>query len=191
MTTAPLAPLATLVRGLESINEAAGRVAAWLTLGTVLLCFLVVVLRYGFAFGQVWMQELYVWFHALVFLIGAGYTLKHHGHVRVDVLYQRFSPRRRAWIEIIGTVVFLTPWMVVLWVYGLPFAVNAQTIGETSGQPGGMQALWLLKAAIPAFVVLIALQGIAIIGRAVLGLVGHPDFPLTEEEAELRERPIG
>ena len=68
--------LASIIRAIDRLNELVGRVVAWLTLGTVSVCFLVVVLRYVFSIGFVWLQELYVWQHALVFMLAAGYTLR-------------------------------------------------------------------------------------------------------------------
>src|SRR5690606_37431965 len=109
-----MAVMPTIVRAIDTLNEYTGRVLAWLTLGTVLVCFLVVVLRYLFAIGSVCLQELYVWQHAIVFMLGAGYTLLHGGHVRVDILHARMSERRRAWIDLLGTIFFLMPWLVVL-----------------------------------------------------------------------------
>ena len=109
------------IRAVDRLNEVVGRVVAWLTFGTVAVCFLVVVLRYVFSIGFVWMQELYVWQHAVVFMLGAGYTFLHGGHVHVDIFYARMSPRRRAIVDLIGTVLFLLPWLGVVLYYGMPF----------------------------------------------------------------------
>ncbi|HXV22957.1 MAG TPA: TRAP transporter small permease subunit, partial [Alphaproteobacteria bacterium] len=113
--------LIAAVRVIDRINEVVGRAVAFLTLGAVLVCLLVVVLRYVFSVGFIWLQELYVWQHAAVFMLGAGYTLLHGGHVRVDILYARMSPRRRAAVDLAGTMVFLLPWLGVLLYYGTPF----------------------------------------------------------------------
>ena len=83
--------LRNFVSAVDAINDWVGRAVAWLTLGCVLTCFAVVVLRYGFDMGFPWMQELYVWQHAAVFMAGAGYTFLHRGHVNVDVLYGRLG----------------------------------------------------------------------------------------------------
>ena len=99
--------LAGFVRGVDALNEWTGRAAAWLALGCVLTCFTVVLLRYAFGIGFPWMQELYVWLHAAVFMAGAGYTMLHRGHVNVDVFYGRMDGRRRAWVDIAGTLLFL------------------------------------------------------------------------------------
>ena len=85
----------SLADALDRVGESAGRAFAWLTLACVLVCFAVVVLRYGFNLGYIWMQELYVWLHAIVFTGCAGYALKHDKHVRVDVFYARMSERGR------------------------------------------------------------------------------------------------
>lgn len=156
----------------DGLNEWIGRAAAWLTLGTVLVCFAVVVLRYGFGSGYIWLQDLYVWQHAAVFMLGAGYTLIHGGHVRVDVLYGRAGPRRQAWLDIIGTVIFLLPWLVVLaWMSG-PFILSSWHIREASGQTGGLPGAYLMKTLIWAFCGLVGLQGLALIARRVLFLAG-------------------
>ena len=102
------------VRAVDAVNEWVGRTVAWLTLGCVVTCFAVVVLRYLFDLGFPWLQELYVWQHAAVFMAGAGYTMLHDGHVNVDVLYGRFGARGRAWVDILGTLVFLFPWLAVI-----------------------------------------------------------------------------
>lgn len=165
-----------LLRGfvglVDGLNEGAGQVAAWLTLGTVLVCFAVVVLRYGFGIGLIWLQDLYVWQHAAVFMLGAGYTLLHGGHVRVDVFYGRADPRRRAWIDIIGTLVFLLPWLLVLaWASG-PFILSSWAIGEGSAQTGGLPGAYLMKTLIWVFCALVGLQGLALIARRALFLGG-------------------
>ena len=85
--------LAKYVRLVDRFMETVGRGVAWLTLAMVLTTFLVVLLRYGFALGWVWMQESYVWLHGVVFMIGAAYTLLHDDHVRVDIFYRPASPR--------------------------------------------------------------------------------------------------
>jgi TRAP-type mannitol/chloroaromatic compound transport system permease small subunit len=164
------------VRAVDGFSERFGRILSWLTLGTVLLCFAVVVLRYVFAIGSICLQELYVWQHALVFMLGAGYTLLHGGHVRVDIFYARMSTRRRAWVDLFGTVFFLLPWLGVLVWFGWPFVHRSVALLEASGQAGGCQGYFVLKAAIFAFALLLAIQGLALACRSVLVLGGHLDF---------------
>jgi TRAP-type mannitol/chloroaromatic compound transport system permease small subunit len=168
--------LIATVRVVDRINEAVGRLVAFLTLGAVLVCFLVVVLRYVFSTGFIWMQELYVWQHAVVFMLGAGYTLLHGGHVRVDIFYARMSPRRRAAVDLFGTLIFLLPWLGVLLYYGIPFLALSWRLLEPSAQSDGLPGYFLLKSVIPAFCLLVGLQGLSLAGRSLLVLAGREEF---------------
>jgi TRAP-type mannitol/chloroaromatic compound transport system permease small subunit len=168
--------LIAFIRAVDAVNEAVGRVVAWLTFGTVAVCFLVVVLRYVFSVGFIWLQELYVWQHAVVFMLGAGYTLLHGGHVRVDIFYARLDPRRRAIVDILGTFVFLLPWLGVVLYYGMPFLILSWRLLEPSSQSDGLPDFFLLKSVIPAFCVLVGLQGLALAARSVLVLAGREEF---------------
>ncbi len=175
--------LVGLVRTIDAINERIGQAVSWLTLGCVLVCFAVVVLRYGFGIGFLWMQELYVWFHAGVFMLGAGFTYLHGGHVRVDILFGRLSPRGKAWTDIFGTLVFLFPWLAVVVYWGIPFFMASWNINEVSMQAGGMPYLWLMKAIVLGFCAVLGIQGVAHLARSVLVLNGHPEFLPEEGEA--------
>lgn len=167
--------LASVVAAVDTANDWIGRAVAWLTLGCVLTCFMVVVLRYGFSIGFPWMQELYVWQHAAVFMVGAGYTMLHGGHVNVDIAYGRFSPRKKAWVDILGTLFFLLPWMVVLAWTSSQFVLSSWAIFEPSSQANGMKGLYLLKTVIWVFCAVISLQGLALIARRVLYLNGRDE----------------
>jgi TRAP-type mannitol/chloroaromatic compound transport system permease small subunit len=168
--------LPSAVRAIDGFTEWFGRLVAWLTLGTVVVCFAVVVLRYAFSIGSICLQELYVWQHALVFMLGAGYTFLHGGHVRIDILYARMSPRRRAWVDLFGTVFFLAPWLFVLVWFGWPFLMRSWRLLEASGQAGGCQGYFLIKSAIVVFAFLLAIQGVALFCRSVLVLGGRLEF---------------
>lgn len=165
--------LAGFVRIVDALNDRVGRAAAWLTLGCVLTCFVVVVLRYGFDIGFPWMQELYVWQHAAVFMAGAGYTFLHGGHVNVDVLYGRLGARARAWVDIVGTVAFLFPWLAVVAVKSAPFLMTSWSIREASSTANGMPAVYLLKSLLWVFCALVFVQGLALVVRRALFLAGH------------------
>jgi TRAP-type mannitol/chloroaromatic compound transport system permease small subunit len=178
--------LARFVRGIDALNDWVGRTVAWLTLGCVLTCFTVVVLRYAFDMGFPWMQELYVWQHAAVFMAGAGYTMLHRGHVNVDVLYGRLEDRRRAWIDIVGTLVFLFPWLAVVAVTSAPFVTSSWSIREGAATADGMPAVYLLKSLLWVFCALLFLQGLALIARRGLYLAGremrdHDEDRVTDE----------
>jgi len=179
-------PLADFVRGVDTLNEWVGRTVAWLTVGCVLTCFVVVVLRYVFDVGFPWLQELYVWQHAAVFMAGAGYTMLHRGHVNVDVLYGRMSPRGRAWVDILGTLMFLFPWLAVVAWTSASFVLSSWAIRESSSNAGGMPGLYLLKSLLWVLCALLFLQGLALIARQALflagrGLLDHDEDPVTDE----------
>lgn len=176
--------LAALVRVLDRLNEAVGRATSWLTLGTVIVCFVVVVMRYGFGIGFIWMQELYIWFYGLVFTVGAGYTLVHDGHVRVDVFYKHADWRYKAWINLVGSLLFLLPWVAVIVLTGLPYVGASWRVLEASTTPGGMEGLFILKTLMLVAFALLGLQGLAMAARNLLVLAGHPEFIPAEEEHE-------
>jgi len=182
-----LSVLKSFVVLVDSLNEVIGRAVAWLTLGCVINCFIVVLLRYGFSIGYPWLQELYVWQHAAIFMIGAGYTLKHNGHVNVDVLYTRMTPRRKAWVDIIGTAVFLLPWVIVVALYAAPFVTSSWAVGEASSQSDGMPALYLLKSVIWVFCAVLGLQGLALMAKRILFLNGDPTWPPVDSAPESDE----
>jgi TRAP-type mannitol/chloroaromatic compound transport system permease small subunit len=119
-----------------------------------------------------------------VFTLGAGYTLLHGGHVRVDIFYARTSPRRRAWVDLFGTLFFLLPWLGVLVWFGWPYLSRSWGLLEASGQAGGCSGYFLLKSAIPAFALLLALQGAALACRSVLVLTGHPEARPTRDPGQ-------
>lgn len=162
------------VHAIDAVNEWIGRTVAWLTLGCVLTCFAVVVLRYAFGIGYPWMQELYVWQHAVVFMAGAGYTFLHRGHVNVDVLYGRLDARGRAWVDILGTVLFLMPWLAVIAITSAPFVLSSWSVREASGTANGMPAMYLLKSLLWVFCALVFAQGLALLVRRGLFLAGQP-----------------
>jgi TRAP-type mannitol/chloroaromatic compound transport system permease small subunit len=158
-TTASLA--AGISRGIDALSDWTGRGIAWLTLAMALCGVTVVVLRYGFGIGLVWLQESVTWLHAAVFMLGAGWTLRHDGHVRVDVFYRRMSPRQQALVDLAGTVIFLLPVCGYLLVESLPYVMNSWRILERSREAGGLPGLYLVKSLIPLMALLLALAGVA------------------------------
>jgi TRAP-type mannitol/chloroaromatic compound transport system permease small subunit len=165
--------LKSFIRTVDAINEWIGRTTAWLVLGAVIVCFLVAILRYGFSIGFTWMQELYVWQHAAVFMLGAGYTMLHGGHVGVDILTSRFTERTRAWLDIISTFIFLFPWLAVIAIYSAPYIRASWAVRESSSSADGMLGLFLLKSILWVFCAILFLQGLALVARRVLFLRGY------------------
>lgn len=152
---------------LQSISEYTGRATAWLVPLMALIVVYDVSMRAVFQEGSVGLQELEWHLFAIIFLIGAAYTFKHDSHVRLEIFYQRFSERTRAWIEIAGTLLVLLPLCILIIKSSIPFVENAYNYNEHSPDPGGLQYRFLIKAAIPAGFLLLALQGIASLLRAI------------------------
>jgi TRAP-type mannitol/chloroaromatic compound transport system permease small subunit len=176
--------LVAVVRVIDRANELIGRAVSWLTLAMVLIACFVVLMRYGFAWGRVWIQEAYVWLHGVVFMLGAGYTLLHNGHVRVDIFYRPASVRFKAWVDLLGSLLLLMPIVImVLWV-SWPYVVEAWVLRETSREAGGLHGLFLLKTVLLGFCVLVLAQGISLAAHSILVLAGHPEFAPQEDETE-------
>ena len=166
------------VRFADRLNEKVGVGVAWLTTVLVVVVCYDVFTRYLLRSSLVAVQELQWHLFAIIFLIGAAYTLKYDKHVRVDVFYSRFSDRGKAWVNLVGSVLFLIPFcLVVMWSSRF-FVYNAYMIGETSPDPGGLPARFILKAAIPVGFFLLLLQGVALALRSLLAVLG-------EEEGEI------
>jgi len=159
---------------LDAVAERTGRLVSWFTIGMVLATVAVVVMRYTFGQGLIWLQESVNWMHSVVFMLGAAYTLKADGHVRVDVLYRGMSERRKAIVDLAGTLLFLLPLCAFLVVESWQYVATAWRIAERSREAGGLPMLYLLKTVIPVMAVLLALQGISMALRAVLRLRRGP-----------------
>lgn len=176
--------LGGFVRAVDRLNDVVGRGTAWLTLAMVAITFLVVVLRYVFSLGWVWMQESYVWLHGIVFMVGAGYTLLHGGHVRVDIFYRPGSVRYKAWVDLFGSLFLLLPIVVMVFFVSINYVVGSWAKLEESREAGGLHGLFLLKTVIWIFCVLVALQGLSMAARSWLILSGRKEFEPPAEEHE-------
>jgi TRAP-type mannitol/chloroaromatic compound transport system permease small subunit len=164
--------LQTLYRAIDRLNETVGRGVAWLALLMVLTQFVVVVMRYVFGVGSIWMQESVVYMHGLLFMVGAGYTLLHGGHVRVDVFYREAEPRTKARVDLAGVILFLLPVCALIIIYSWSYVMKAWAVHEGSLETSGIQAVYLLKTVVLAFAVLVGLQGISLAVRSALILMG-------------------
>ena len=154
---------------LDKVSAALGRAVSWLTLFMVLVTFVVVVMRYVFDAGFIWVQESVVWMHAMVFMLGAAYTLHDEEHVRVDVFYRNMSAQRRAWIDLVGVLIFLLPLCVFLAWNSWEFVAQSWRVGESSREPGGLPYPFLpvLKCALLLMPVTVALQGLSLLLKSV------------------------
>jgi TRAP-type mannitol/chloroaromatic compound transport system permease small subunit len=140
----------------------------------VLVTFVVVVMRYVFDAGLIWLQESVVWMHAFVFMIGAAYTLQQEEHVRVDIFYREMSPARRAWVDLIGTLIFLLPLCAFLAWKALDYVAISWKLQEASRESGGLPypLIPLLKAILVVMPITVGLQGVSLLMRSVRTLRG-------------------
>lgn len=160
--------LKLFIRAVDGLNGFVGAIAAVLTIFMVLNVFVVVALRYGFSMGRIWMQELYVWTHAFVFLAASGYTFREDGHVRIDLIYGKRSPRTKAIINLIGSIIFALPFLVFLTKWSWPIVARSFANMERSSEAGGLPGLFVLKGAILLFCITIGLQVLALMARCLL-----------------------
>jgi TRAP-type mannitol/chloroaromatic compound transport system permease small subunit len=152
---------------IDALNNLIGRGVSWLTLFMALVMFVTVILRYMFNMGWIWMQESVVFMHGFVFMLAGGYTLLAEEHVRIDIFYRPMSEKKKAIVNIIGTVFLLFPTCFVIFYYGYPYVSDSWRVLEGSMEAGGLPGVFLLKSSILAFSVLVALQGTAKLIRAV------------------------
>jgi TRAP-type mannitol/chloroaromatic compound transport system permease small subunit len=164
--------LLKITKGIDVLNEWVGRGVAWVTLGLVLVIFVDVVMRYMFRISFVFTQELEWHLFAFIFLIGAGYTLLHDGHVRVDVLYQRLGTKGKAWINLVGVLLFLFPGCVMIIVTSFKFVYTSWAIMEGSPDPGGVPFRFIVKGTIPVGFFLLLLQGTSLGIHSLLQILG-------------------
>lgn len=168
---------------IDCFTEKLGKLISWLTLLMVLLTFIIVVLRYGFNLGWVAMQESVLYFHGMVFMLGAGYTLKHDGHVRVDIFYQKFSPINQARLNFFGSLFLLLPVCIFIFFISLDYVINSWEIFEKSSEAGGLPFLYINKSLILALAVTLTLQGIAELLRNFLVIKSFKQSALTVGES--------
>jgi TRAP-type mannitol/chloroaromatic compound transport system permease small subunit len=153
--------LGRLSAWIDKVNELVGRATAWVSLALVTVVFVDVVLRYAFNKSSVFTQELEWHIFAFIFLIGAGYTLLCDGHVRVDIFYQRFGVKGRAWINLAGVILALIPGCLMIVFTSWHFVLRAWEVVEGSPDPGGIPYRFIVKALIPVGFGLLLLQGIS------------------------------
>ncbi|MCG7946902.1 MAG: TRAP transporter small permease subunit [Candidatus Thiodiazotropha taylori] len=168
-----LATIEKIARGFDQVNERLGQAISWLSLLMVLVTVAVVVLRYVFQLGWIWLQESVTFMHAALFLVGAAYTLKHEGHVRVDILYRKFSERGRAWVDLLGTLTLLLPVCLFIFFISWDYVAKSWALFEGSREVGGLEGVFLLKSLILVMAVLLVLQGISLAIRSLSQLLNQ------------------
>jgi TRAP-type mannitol/chloroaromatic compound transport system permease small subunit len=162
--------LTAIADRIDAVTGTIGRAVMWCTLLVALLQFAGVVLRYAFGIGSIWLTESIIYGHAALFMLAAAWTLRENGHVRVDIFFADASPRRKALVDLVGSLLLLIPFVVVLAWLSLPYVARSWAILERSRETSGLPAVFLLKTLIPLFAGLMALQGVAQAIRAVAAL---------------------
>ncbi len=165
--------IAAIARALDRVSDTVGRVVMWLAVLLVLTQLAVVVLRYGFSTSFIQLQESVIYTHAALFMLGIAFTMLHEGHVRVDILYADMTPRRRAWIDLIGVLVAVIPFAVLVLLTCWPFVAASWRIREGAIAYGGLPFQYLLKSLIPAMSVLLLIAAAAHLCRCVLTIAGQ------------------
>lgn len=148
---------------------------SWLTVAMVFAVLVVVVTRYFLQIGSIALQESVTYLHAMIFLLGIGFTLQHGGHVRVDIFYRQFAPRRKALVDFCGGIFFLMPVSVLIFYASWDYVWASWAIRETSAENNGLPFIYLLKTLMLLMPALLFLQGLSEILKSVLTLMGHSD----------------
>ena len=158
-------------RGIAArIVDVLGRGVAWLTLFMTMLIFAIVLLRYGFNLGWIWLQESVTYLHALVFMVAAAWAFQTDDHVRVDIFYRDRPERYRLAVNLAGTLLFVVPFSIFLLYIGWDYVAASWANNEASREAGGLPLVWLLKTLILALPALLLLQSWSTIRGCLAGL---------------------
>jgi TRAP-type mannitol/chloroaromatic compound transport system permease small subunit len=175
--------LAHVMDFIDRITDNTGKIISWLTLLMVLLTFLIVVLRYVFNIGWIAMQESVLYFHGTVFMLGAAYTLKADGHVRVDIFYQNFSIKGKALVNLLGTLFLLLPVCIFIFYISFDYVATSWRIMEKSPEAGGLPLVYLSKSLLLIMAISLSLQGVSEICRNLHTLLSKNNHLSSEKEA--------
>ncbi|MCP4385957.1 MAG: TRAP transporter small permease subunit [Hyphomicrobiales bacterium] len=167
-------PHTTLSNGLDAVIDTLGAWFSWLWILTVGVILYSVIARYVFAQGSVMLEEVQWHLAGAAWLIGLSYTLRHDDHVRVDVLHERFSRKTQTWIEFLGILLLLTPFLIIAFIESVPYAVSSFEQGERSVAPNGLPARWVLKSFLPISLGLLGIAALSRLLRTTSLLFGLP-----------------
>jgi len=154
---------------LDAFSRGTGHAVAWLTLFMVITTFAIVVLRHLFDVGFIWMQESLIWMHSAVFMLGAAYTLQQEEHVRVDIFYRSMSDTRRAWVNLLGVLIFIFPLCGFFFLASQEYVLSAWALHEHSRDAGGLfyPAIPLLKSVLLLMPIAVGLQGLSLLLKSL------------------------
>jgi len=159
--------LVSISKLIDRINTYVGYLCAIFATAMVVVVFTVVLLRYGFSIGFIWMQESYVWLHSFIFMLGSGFTYLADEHVRIDVFYREASDKYKSIVDLVGNIFLLLPFLYIIWKYSYPFVYRSFLMNEVSREAGGMPALFILKSAILWFCLVLFLQLISNVSKSI------------------------
>ena len=165
---------ATLAQTIDSVSRTVGNAVAFAAIAMALVTTTVVILRYGFGQGAIAAQESVLYLHGALFMLGAAPTLLTDKHVRVDVFYRNFTDRQKHWVNTIGHTVFTLPFCTLIVFGSWGYVSESWSIMESSPEPGGIPAVFVLKTLIPAMALLLALQAVSLI---IQGLIELSEVP--------------
>ncbi len=152
-----------------------GRAVSWLSLAMVLVTFVIVVMRYLFDAGSIALQESVSYMHAVLFLVGAAWTLQQDAHVRVDIFYSRWSRRAQARVDLFGALFLLLPLMLFIAWVSWDYVADSWQVHEGSREAGGLPGVFLLKSFILVMSALLVLQALANMLKALVALGDRAD----------------
>jgi TRAP-type mannitol/chloroaromatic compound transport system permease small subunit len=157
---------------IDQFTEVLGNIIAWFSAFMVVIMVAIVLLRYGFNIGWIAMQESALYFHAFVFMLGCSYTLKHDGHVRVDIFYRNFSAKKQAWVNLLGCLLLLIPVTVFIAAMSFDYVVSSWQLLEGSREAGGLPGVFILKSLIPLLSFTLIIQAISEMLKAIEIILG-------------------
>ena len=167
--------LKSIIKVIDAFSQKTGVWVSWLTTLLVITVFYDVIMRYVFKNGSIAVQEMEWHIFSVIFLLGAAFTLKHDGHVRVDIIYTRLGSKTKAWVDFIGTFIFLIPFALMIIYSTKPFIMASWAVKEISPDPGGLPFRYVLKAMIPIGFLFLIVQGVAQALKSLLVILGEDD----------------
>lgn len=157
-----------ITRSLDFFSEMTGRFCSWFVALMTLITCLVVVMRYGLDLGSVMLQDVVLYLHGALFLLGSSFALKRNAHVRVDIFYREFSEKKKAFVDLVGHCLFLQPVCWVIFLFSWGFVELSWRIMEVSAEPDGLPFVYLQKSLLIALCLFMALQSFSEILKSIL-----------------------
>ena len=157
-----------ITRSLDFFSEMTGRFCSWFVALMTLITCLVVVMRYGLDLGSVLLQDVVLYLHGALFLLGSSFALKRNAHVRVDIFYREFSEKKKAFVDLVGHCLFLQPVCWVIFLFSWGFVELSWRIMEVSAEPDGLPFVYLQKSLLIALCLFVALQSFSEILKSIL-----------------------